>query len=106
MPIKMFKTLFPHTQISDLNKSKGRKILFHASNNSFIPGMGVCRVAIITKGIMFQCSFFVVPGNRPELLGMPDCERLQLLSINCNTMNDEQNKKRNRCTDKSKGNKN
>ena len=48
--------------------------------------MGVCKVNIINKDIRYSSSFFVVPGNRPALLGMPDCERLQLLSIKCQTM--------------------
>ena len=29
--------------------------------------------------------FFVVPGNGSALLGMPDCKRLYLLNINCQT---------------------
>ena len=49
--------------------------------------MGVC---IINKGTDFQCSFFLVHGNGPALLGILDCKRLQLLSINCHTKNDEQ----------------
>ena len=44
----------------------------------------------INKSIKYQCHFFVVPQNGPALLGMPDCERLQLLSINCQTINDQQ----------------
>ena len=58
---------------------------------------------------MFQFSFFVAPGNDPVLFGMPDCKRLQLLSISCHTTNDKQKRrqinKQIRC-DKSKTNKN
>ena len=32
------------------------------------------------------CKFFVVPGEGPSLLGMPDVETLELLSVNCNTI--------------------
>ena len=52
--------------------------------------MGVYGITIINKGPVFQCSFFVVQGNYLALLGIPDCDILQLLSINCHTLNDEQ----------------
>ena len=42
MPIKMSKALFPHTIITDKNKSKYRKIL-HAYNISCIPQMAHAR---------------------------------------------------------------
>ena len=48
-----------------------------------MPQICTHRVTLIDKGIKYQCSFFVVPGNRTALLGMPDWEHLQLLSINC-----------------------
>ena len=85
MSIRMFKTLYPYTKITDLFKSV-EKIILHANNNKCIPQMGVCKVNIINKGIEYQCSFFVVPGNIQALLVMLQCERLQLLSINCQTM--------------------
>ena len=33
-----------------------------------------------------MCSFFVVPGNRQPLLGMPDIKTLGILTINFNTV--------------------
>ena len=33
-----------------------------------------------------MCRFFVVPGNDPVLLGMPDIGILDILTINCNTI--------------------
>ena len=44
----------------------------------------MCKVTIIHKSIKSQCSFFVVATNSPALLGMPNCERLQML--NCATI--------------------
>ena len=41
----------------------------------------------------YQCSSFVVPGDGPELLGMPNSERLQLLSIYGQAENNEQRKR-------------
>ena len=42
----------------------------------------------INKGFEYQWNFFAVSGNGPTLLGMPDCECLKLLSINCQVTND------------------
>ena len=33
-----------------------------------------------------MCSFFVVPGNRQSLLGMPEITTLGILTINCSTI--------------------
>ena len=41
---------------------------------SWIPQRGISRVAVINKGIKYQWNFFVVPGNGPTLLGIPDCK--------------------------------
>ena len=51
--------------------------------------MGLCRITIINKCIEYQCNFFIVPGNGLALLGISDCESLQLLSINCQTTTDQ-----------------
>ena len=32
------------------------------------------------------CNFFVVPWNGHALLGMPDIEPLDILTLNCNTI--------------------
>ena len=64
--------------------------MLYVYDNSCLPEMGVCKITIIYKGIKFLCSFFVGPGIGPALLGMKKCVGLQLLSINCNTMDDEQ----------------
>ena len=93
MLARMFRVLYPNTKITDLNKSVDKKVILHAYNNPCIPQMGVCEVTRINKVIKYQFSFFVVAGNGPALLGMPDCERLQQLSINCETMNNEKRKR-------------
>ena len=41
----------------------------------------------INKGMKYQCNFIVGPGNGSALLGIADCECLQLMSINCQTLN-------------------
>ena len=53
--------------------------------------MGIYKITIINKGIKIQYDIFVVPGNRPALLGMPHCQRLHLPSINHITTDADQN---------------
>ena len=36
------------------------------------------------------CSFFVIPRNHPAILVMLDCEKLELLSVNCRTIDASQ----------------
>ena len=60
----------------------------HTYNVSCIPQMGICNIAIINKGIKYGNSLFVVSANGPALLGMPDCEQLNLLTVNCQTADD------------------
>ena len=33
-----------------------------------------------------MCKFFLVPGNRQALLGMPDIDMFNIIDINCNTI--------------------
>ena len=73
MPIKMFRMVFPYTNITDLNKSMDKNSIIHLSN-SYIPQMGVCKITIINKGIECIYSFFVMLDNEPALLEMADCE--------------------------------
>ena len=47
LPIKLFRGLFPHTRITDFNKSMVRKIILWSYNKSCIPQMAVCKVNVI-----------------------------------------------------------
>ena len=93
MPIRMHRTLFPLTNIDELNISINKIYVLHAYKDSCIPQMGIYHIAILKKGIENGCSLFVVPGNSPTLLKMPDCKRLNLLTVNCQP-SDNANRKR------------
>ena len=72
----MYKTFFPPSNVNELNKSIKRNLVLHAYNNSSIPKMDIHKAIIFNKGTEYQYNFFVVPGNEPVILGMPDCEQL------------------------------
>ena len=90
IPIRMFKLIDSNTKIMDLNMSIDKSLILCTYKNSCKSEMGVCRVTIIKKGTKYCCSYHVVPGSGLALLGIPVCERLQLLSINCQTTNSEE----------------
>ena len=48
--------------------------------------IGICKVKIEHNNKQKICNFFAVLGNGQVLLGMPDIEILNILSINCNTV--------------------
>ena len=69
MPNRMYKLLFQENYIDKLNKSINMKTVLYVYSTSCIPQIGMCHIAINNKGIKYQCNFFVVPGNRPTLVG-------------------------------------
>ena len=46
----------------------------------------MCTVRLRHKDKIAKCRFFVVPGDGPALLGMPDIELLDILKIMCKVM--------------------
>ena len=92
MPINIFKMLFPRMLFTKLNKYINKKVRLCAHNNSSMPQLGICRVTIKHKNIELSYSFFVVTRNGPAVLGMPDYEKLELLSVNWTTRDESQRK--------------
>ena len=43
-------------------------------------------------------NFFVVPGNRQALLGVPDIETLNILTMNCNTVDMQDTDRADKCS--------
>ena len=51
-------------------------------NKTNITQLGICTVVIKFKNIKKRCVFYVVLGNSPALLGMPDTAALKLINVN------------------------
>ena len=45
-----------------------------------------------------MCKFFVFPGNRQALLGMTDIDMLNIIHVNCNTIDKQETGKANNCS--------
>ena len=58
MPINMFKTIFPRTPITELNRYINR-IGLHAYDNSSIQQLGVYRVTVKHKDIILPYKFLL-----------------------------------------------
>ena len=85
MQIKMYKLFFLQSTFDDLNnKLTNKKIVLYCNNNSCLPQIGICHIAVIYKN-EYWWNFFVGWGNGLVLLGMPDCKWLKLLNVNCQT---------------------
>ena len=70
--------------------TKNNAIMFKTFNNLNIEQLGVCTVKLSHKDKIARCRFFVVsfvmPGDGPTLLGMPDIELLGILKLTCDVM--------------------
>ena len=80
MPFDIFTKLFPSTTMDQLMATKdATKLRTH--NHIPITQLSRCRVDIENNDTCKMCIFFVVPGNREALLGMPDIELLSIINI-------------------------
>ena len=86
MPLHIYKKLFPWVKKKQPEAKKGEHIKLKAYNSATIMQMGRCKVKVEDKNRVKICSFFVVPGNGQALLGMPDIKTLDILTVNCNTI--------------------
>ena len=59
--------------------------------------LSMCTVKIEHNNKQKLCNFFVVKGNRQALLGLPYIEILNILTINCNTIDTKEMDKATKC---------
>ena len=50
----------------------------------------MCKVKLQHNNKQKLCKFFVVPGNGQALLGMPDIDTLNIITINFNTIDTQE----------------
>ena len=58
-------------------------------NKPTVTLLGTCTVKIEHKNKNKMCKFFVVPGNGQALLGMPDIDVLNIISIDIHSIGTE-----------------
>ena len=62
-----------------------------------ITQFGICTVKIEHNDKQKMYKFFVVPGNRQALLGLPDINMMNIMHINCNAMGAQETDRANNC---------
>ena len=65
--------------------TKNNGIVLKTYKKTIIPQSATCGVTIYQKNKEKFCRFFMVSRNGQALLGMPDTETLEVLTIKCNT---------------------
>ena len=55
-------------------------------NRTALAQLGICKVKIEHNNKHKICHFFVVPGSEQVLLGMSGIDILDILTMNCNTI--------------------
>ena len=82
MPLFMFTKLFRNVTEEHLKRTIKGHIRLRTYNRTNITQLGTCAVVIKFKNINNRCVFFVVPGNGPTFLRMPDTAALKLINAN------------------------
>ena len=82
MSFHISKKLFPRSteELAAMKNNIKLRTYIYTTITQF----GRCTVRIENNNKIKVCSFFVLPGNRQPLLGMPDIKTLGILTINCN----------------------
>ena len=81
MPFKVFRILFLKSTLVALYATNTKSVVLKTYSQSNIKHLGVCTIRLRHKDQDVKCSFFVVPGHGPELIGMLDIELLNILKI-------------------------
>ena len=68
--------------------SQKQFLCIETCNQSDIEQLGVCTVRLRHNDNNAKCRFFVVLGDGPALLGVPDIEMLNILKTTCEMIGD------------------
>ena len=97
MPLHIYKRIFPRATKEQLLESNNKNIQLKTYNRTRITQLGICKVKLEHNNQQKMCKFFVVPGIRQALLGMPDIKMLNIININCNTIDTHENDRADNC---------
>ena len=90
MPLCIYKKSFTRATVQQLAATRDTNIKLKYVQPTTITQLGICRVKLEHDSEHKVCSFIVVPDNGQVLLGMPNIEILNILTINCNTLGTEE----------------
>ena len=94
MPFRVFRILFPGLMMVELNAIIKKSKVPETYNQSNIEQFGRCAIKIKHNDKCVKCRFFVVLGDGPALLKMPDKELHNIIRVMCNTIDNKTNSKK------------
>ena len=86
MLLYIFQKLFANIGKDQLKRSVKGNSKLKMYDGTHIMQLGTCTVQIKFKNITKRCTFFVVPGNRQALSGMPDTVVFNLINLNIDSI--------------------
>ena len=75
----------------ELNAKISKSLVLKTFNESNIEQLGRCSVRIRHNNKCAKCRFFIVPGDGPALLRMPDIELLGIIRVMCERIGNKAN---------------
>ena len=79
--------------MEQLAATKDTKIKLKMYNQLTVMQLGICRITLENNNKCQIINFFVGPGNRQALSGIPDIDFLNTLTTHCNTIGTEREDK-------------
>ena len=98
MPITMFSKLFSQVSLDALKRTIDRNVTLYAYNNTQIKQYGTCNVKLSFKGRTTIGKLFVVEHETASI-GIHDTEKLGLIRVNFDLVEEEQIKITNEVND-------
>ena len=88
LPLREFKKNFPDTSIVNLAKTVRPNTILETAKGDEIKQVGHCKINVCFADDRILCHFFVVPNYCHCILGLPDSERLKILTIHSDVVLD------------------
>ena len=88
LPLREFKKIFPDTSMVNLYKTVRPNTILETAKGDEIKQLGYCKINVCFADNRILCHFFVVPNYCHCILGLPDSERLKILTIHSDVVSD------------------
>ena len=88
LPLRKFKKIFPDTSMVNLAKTVRPNTILETAKGDEIKQLGHCKINVCFADNRILCHFFVVPNYCHCILGLPDSERLKILTIHTEVVSD------------------
>lgn len=82
LPLRTFKKIFPHLVGSNHTYTR-----LTAYNGTEITCYRKVNIQSLFRSVECNASFYVVDSPGPPIIGLPTCERLQIIQMNCSVEN-------------------